>query len=204
LPLATITAWEGLVDRAQISEGCTVLVHGAGGVGRIAIQIARAFGARVWATGRAAHAETIARLGATSIDFEAEAVNDYVARHAAKGFDVVYDTIGGSSLDVSFAAVRRFGHVVSAMGWGTHALAPLSFKAATYSGVYTLIPLQTGEGRAHHGEILEQARQLVEAGLLLPGVDPRCFTFADIEAAYAAVAEGKAAGKVVVSPPPHR
>jgi NADPH2:quinone reductase len=202
LPLVTITAWEGLVDRARIIEGQAVLVQGgAGGVGHVAIQIARAHGAEVWATGRAGQAETIARLGATPINFEAETVDDYVARHAGGGFDVVYDTVGGGSLDASFGAVRRFGHVVSAMGWGAHALAPLSFKAASYSGVYTLIPLLTGEGRAHHGEILDLASRLAEAGRLLPILDPRRFTFADIEAAHAAVADGKAAGKIVVSQP---
>jgi NADPH:quinone reductase-like Zn-dependent oxidoreductase len=202
LPLVTITAWEGLVDRARIIEGQAVLVQGgAGGVGHVAIQIARAHGAEVWATGRAGQAETIARLGATPINFEAETVDDYVARHAGGGFDVVYDTVGGASLDASFGAVRRFGHVVSAMGWGAHALAPLSFKAASYSGVYTLIPLLTGEGRAHHGEILDLASRLAEAGRLLPILDPRRFTFADIEAAHAAVADGKTAGKIVVSQP---
>jgi hypothetical protein len=57
----------------------------------------------------------------------------------------------GVTLDASFQAVRRFGHVVSCLGWGTHALGPLSFRAATYSGVFTLLPLLTGarwaEGR---------------------------------------------------------
>lgn len=47
-----------------------------------------------------------------------------------------------------------YTHVVSCLGWGSHALAPLSFKAASYSGVFTLLPLLTGEGRAHHGEIM--------------------------------------------------
>ena len=74
-----------------------------------------------------------------------------VARYTdGRGFDVIYDTVGGATLDASFNAVRRFGHVVSALGWGTHALAPLSFRAATYSGVFTLLPLLTREGRAHH------------------------------------------------------
>ena len=64
--------------------------------------------------------------------------------------------------------MRRFGHVVSALGWGTHALAPLSFRAATYSGVFTLLPLLSGEGRAHHGEIMAEATRLIEAGKLVP------------------------------------
>ena len=53
----------------------------------------------------------------------------------------MYDTLGGVILDASFLAVKRYtGHVVSCLGWGTHALAPLSFRAATYSGVFTLLP----------------------------------------------------------------
>jgi NADPH:quinone reductase len=201
LPLIAITAWEGLMDRAQVAAGQTVLVQGgAGGVGHVAIQIARAAGATVFATGRATQAETIARLGATPIDFESHTVEDYVARHTAgRGFDVVYDTVGGAGLDASFAAVGRFGHVVSALGWGTHALAPLSFKAASYSGVFTLIPLLTGEGRPHHGEILEQVGRFAEQGQIRPILDPRRFAFADIEAAHAAVADRTAAGKVVIT-----
>lgn len=101
----------------------------------------------------------------------------YVAKHSAgKGFDVVYDTVGGAGLDTAFKAVGRFGHVVSCLGWGTHALAPLSFKSATYSGVFTLIPLLTGEGREHHGDIMREATNLVEAGTVSPRVDPRRFT----------------------------
>ncbi len=72
LPLVFITAWEGLVDRAHVSAGQTVLVQGgAGGVGVMAIQIARAFNAIVFATASAAHANVIERLGATPIDYAA-------------------------------------------------------------------------------------------------------------------------------------
>lgn len=200
LPLITITAWEGLVDRAGVAAGQRVLVQGgAGGVGHIAVQLALANGAEVFATGRAAHGETIARLGATPIDFEALEVDDYVARYTGgEGFDLVYDSVGGASLDASFAAVRRFGHVVSAFGWGTHALAPLSFKGATYSGVFTLHPLLTGEGRAHHGEILRAAATLVEEGKLMPILDPRRFTLETVADAHALVANGTARGKVVI------
>jgi len=57
-----------------------------------------------------------------------------VSLQATNCFDIVYDTVGGATLDASLSAVRRFGHVVSALGRGTHALAPLSFRAGTYSG----------------------------------------------------------------------
>lgn len=201
LPLVTIAAWEGLVDRARARSGQTLLVQGgAGGVGHVAVQIGRALGAKVFATGSAASADFIRSLGATSIDYESEPVEDYVARHTAgEGFDLVYDTGGGAILDASFRAVKRFGHVVSALGWGTHALAPLSFKGGTYSGVFTLAPLLSGVGRARHGEILAAAAALVEAGKLLPRVDPRAFSLETVADAHAAVAGGTGAGKIVVS-----
>ena len=200
LPLAFITAWEGLVDRVQVHSGQQVLVQGgAGGVGQIALQLARAFGATVFATASASNRAFLEQRGATAIDYRAESVADYVARcTAGRGFDVVFDTVGGSTLDASFAAVARFGHVSSSLGWGTHALAPLSFRGASYSGVFTLLPLISGEGRAHHGEIMREATRLVEAGQLLAHVDPRRFTLQTVNDAYQAVADGAAVGKLVV------
>lgn len=202
LPLNIITAWEGLADRAKVQAGQTVLVQGgAGGVGHLVLQLAIAFGAIPFATGSAANADVIAALGVTPIDYRAETPAEYVARLTdGRGFDLVYDTAGGVSLDASFAAVARFGHVVTALGWGIHALAPLSFKGASYSGVFTLLPLLTGEGRAHHGEILAKAAALADAGKLKPRLDARAFTWTEIEEAHAAVAGGTARGKIVVTP----
>ncbi|MFC3675760.1 zinc-dependent alcohol dehydrogenase family protein [Ferrovibrio xuzhouensis] len=198
LPLVFITAWEGLVDRAHVQAGQRVLVlGGSGGVGHMAVQIARSFGAEVFATASAAHAEYIASLGATPIDYRTETINQVVARHTAGlGFDIVYDT--GGMLDDAFAAVSRFGHVVSSLGWGSHKLAPLSFRAASYSGVFTLLPLLTGIGRAHHGDILREATRMAEAGLLVPRLAPQHYRLGDIEAAYQAIADRTAQGKVVI------
>ena len=200
LPLIFITAWEGLVDRAKVQAGQKVLVHGgAGGVGHVAVQLARARGAEVFATGSAKSTAFIAQIGATPIDYNVMTVDDYVARYTGgRGFDVIYDTVGGTTLDASFNAVRRFGHVVSALGWGTHALAPLSFRAGTYSGVFTLLPLLTNEGRAHHGEILREATGLVEAGKLRPRLDPRRFGLGSASAAHAAIEDRSAEGKIVI------
>lgn len=200
LPLVFITAWEGLVDRAGVRADQTVLVHGgAGGIGHIAIQLARSLGATVYATGSASQRERIEGFGATFIDYSSESVPDYVARHTGgAGFEVVFDTIGGATLDASFTAVARFGHVVSALGWGTHALAPLSFRAATYSGIFTLLPLLTNEGRPHHGEIMRHASRLVEEGQVRPQLDPRHFTLDSVGDAYRAIAERTTHGKLVV------
>ena len=200
LPLIIITAWEGLIDRAGVHAGQRVLIHGgAGGVGHVAVQLARARGAQVFATGSAANIAYITELGATPIDYGTTTVEQYVARHTdGNGFDLIYDTVGGATLDASFNAVRRFGHVVSALGWGTHALAPLSFRAASYSGVFTLLPLLTGEGRAHHGDILRETASLVEAGKLRPRLDPRRFSLSNVDAAHEALADRSARGKIVV------
>jgi NADPH:quinone reductase len=198
LPLIFITAWEGLVDRARVKAGQKVLVQGAGGVGHIVVQLARAFGATAFAVDSAAKHGFLTELGATPIDRAIDG-EQYVAKFTdGRGFDIVYDTIGGETLDASFRAVRRFGHVVSALGWGTHALAPLSFRAASYSGVFTLLPLLTGEGREHHGEILGEAAKLVDAGKIWPRIDPRRFTLQTVDEAYRAIEGGGTSGKIVV------
>jgi len=198
LPLTFITAWEGLVDRAAVRAGQTVLVLGAGGVGSIVIQIARAMGAEVFAVDSEDKARVIESLGARAID-RTEPVETYVARHAnGHGFEVVYDTVGGAALDAAFQAVGRFRHVVSCLGWGTHALAPLSLRAATYSGVFTLLPMLTGEGRAHHGEILAEATRLAVSGKVAPRVDPHRFGLGDIADAYEALRTKTAKGKIVI------
>ncbi|MGV8921185.1 MAG: zinc-dependent alcohol dehydrogenase family protein [Pseudomonas sp.] len=201
LPLVLITAWEGLVDRADVKAGQTVLVQGgAGGVGHVAVQIAKALGAKVFATGSAASLALIESLGATAIDYRATSVEGYVAEHTGgEGFDVVYDTVGGATLDASFTAARfNGGHVVSCLGWGTHSLAPLSFRAATYSGVFTLLPLLSGKGRARHGEILRAAAQLIEAGAVKPVMDKHHFTLETAQAAHDLLASGAAQGRLVV------
>jgi NADPH2:quinone reductase len=123
LPLITITAWEGLVDRARVHANQTVLIHaGAGGVGHIAVQIARAYGARVFATVSPDKKNIVEDFGAIPIDYRSYSVEEYVAASTeGKGFDIVYDTVGGTTLDSSFVAVKRYtGHVVSCLGWGSH------------------------------------------------------------------------------------
>ncbi len=123
----------------------------------------------------------------------------FVARlTGGRGFDLAFDTVGGAVLDDAFAAVRRFGHVASALGWGTHALAPLSFRAGSYSGVFTLLPLLTGEGRAHHGEILAEATRMAEAGQLMPSLDPHRFTLETVDEAHRAIMDGTARGKLAI------
>jgi NADPH:quinone reductase-like Zn-dependent oxidoreductase len=108
LPLITITAWEGVVDRAKVRGGQKVLIHaGAGGVGHIAVQLAKAFGAHVFATVSVDKQRVAEQFGATPIDYRTLSAEQYVAIHTAgEGFDIVYDTVGGATIDASFVAVK--------------------------------------------------------------------------------------------------
>ncbi|WP_166585751.1 zinc-dependent alcohol dehydrogenase family protein [Mucilaginibacter agri] len=199
IPLVFITAWEGLVDRANIGPGKKVLIHGgAGGVGHIAVQIAKALGAEVYTTVDPSKVDLITGYGAIPIDYKNLSVEEYVDKYThGEGFDVVLDTVGGEVLDASFKAAKQYvGHVISILGWGSHSLAPLSFRGATYSGVFTLYPLISGKGRAHHAEILQEATKLIDNGQLTPNVAPGTFTLNTVEEAYAHMNGAK--GKVVI------
>ena len=200
MPLGIITAWEGLVDRAKVHEGQSVLVHGGtGGVGHMAVQLAIAFGATVHATVSSGKAAIISGYGAMPIDYQTQSPEQYLRLSpGGHGWEIVFDTVGGATLDASFKVVRKYtGHALSALGWGTHSLAPLSFRGATYSGVFTLLPLLTGEGRSHDGEILGRAAELAERGKLMPLLNSERFTTMDINAAHQAVARGSL-GKIAV------
>jgi NADPH:quinone reductase-like Zn-dependent oxidoreductase len=109
LPISGLTAWQGLFDHGRLTTGQTVLIHGAaGGVGSIAVQLAREVGARVIGTGRASSRDTALALGVdTFIDLQTEKLED------AGEVDVVLDVIGGDILDRSAALVRVGGTLVT-------------------------------------------------------------------------------------------
>lgn len=197
LPLAAITAWEGLVDLAAVQAGERVLVIGAaGGVGHVTAQLARARGARVFGVASARDADYLESIGVRYVA-RADAADAWVREHTdGQGFEVVYDSVG--ALAAAFEAVRPFGRVTSALGWGSVSLAPLSFRSARYAGVFTLRPLLSGAGREAHGRILAEAATLVEAGALVPRLDARRFTIDQADVAHALVKTGQANGKVVL------
>ncbi len=109
LPISGLTAWQGLADHARLTTGQTVLIHGAaGGVGSIAVRLAREVGARVIGTGRAADRATALGLGVDAfLDLQADKLED------AGEVDVVFDVIGGEILDRSAALVRVGGTLVT-------------------------------------------------------------------------------------------
>jgi NADPH:quinone reductase-like Zn-dependent oxidoreductase len=109
LPISGLTAWQGLFDHGRLTAGQTVLIHGAaGGVGSIAVQLAREAGARVIGTGRASGRDRALELGVdTFIDLQTEKLED------AGDVDLVLDVIGGDILDRSAALVRAGGTLVT-------------------------------------------------------------------------------------------
>jgi NADPH:quinone reductase-like Zn-dependent oxidoreductase len=166
----------------------------------VAVQLALARGAVVFATGTGDSLRVIRDLGAGPVDYRATPVAEYTARATGdEGFDVIFDTVGGAALDDAFTAVRTYtGHVVSILGWGTHSLAPLSFRGASYSGVFTLLPLLTGNGRARHGDILRAVAALADDGKITPVLDGGSYDLDNVADAHRAVETGTARGKVVV------
>ncbi|MGX5221335.1 zinc-dependent alcohol dehydrogenase family protein [Pseudomonas segetis] len=178
LTLVGGTAWEALVVRAALRVGESILVHGgAGGVGHVAIQVAKAMGAKVFTTVREANFEFARSLGAdVVIDYEKENYVDAILRETdGHGVDVVFDTIGGNTLSRSPDALAQLGRVVSIVdiaqpqnlvqAWG---------KNASYHFVFT---------RQNRGK-LDELSALVERGQLRPHVGA-VYSLADIGLAHA-------------------
>jgi len=199
VPLVFLTAWEGIKDRAAVHKGQKILViGGAGGVGHMVVQIAVEEGAEVFATASSAKHPMIQKYGAQPIDRNTPMEKIIALYTENKGFDIIYDTVGGASLDDAFKGICNYGHVLSCSGWGTHDLKKLSLHGGTYSGIFVLLPLLTGKGQAHHGAILNQATKWIEAGKITPLVDPRKFTLATAQAAHEAIEKSSAIGKIVI------
>lgn len=203
LPVAGVTAWEALHERAQVRPGMRVLVHaGTGGVGNVALQLAKAAGATVHATVSSLEKAAIARrLGADAvINYRQQGVEDYVRQHTlGDGYDVVLDTVGGDNLEHSFAAARPGGTVVCIAARGVHDLSLMHAKALNLQVVFSLQPLLAGKGEEKIGQRLQQVAMAVEKGCLMPLMDEHPFGFRETGVAHAWLESGRATGKVVLS-----
>jgi NADPH2:quinone reductase len=200
IPLVGITAWNALVDRANVRKGQRVLVHGAaGGVGHIGLQLAKALAAEVHTTASTdAKIKFGKEIGAdVLINYKKEKVEDYISTHTnGEGYDVVFDTAGGECLDNSFIAAKIGGSVVSIAARAKHDLSPVHIKSLTLHVVFMLLPLLRGMGRAHHGNILRKLGELIEDGLIQPKLHNRKFNFEEVEDAHRCFEEDEIMGKI--------
>ncbi len=203
-PLVLITAWEALHDRAAIKDGDTVMIHaGAGGVGHVAIQLAKLAGARVCTTAgdpqKAAFAES---LGADlTIEYKQEdfalAILDWTDE---RGVDMVLDTVGGETFEHSFTALRVYGDLVTLL----QPAADTNWTVARQRNLRVsfelmLTPTYLGmiEAQRHQGEILRRGAELFDARKLQIKV-AKTFPLAQAAQSHAYLEQSRPIGKVVL------
>jgi NADPH2:quinone reductase len=208
LPLVLITAWEALLDRACLGEGNTVVIHAAaGGVGHVAVQLAKQSGATVLGTvGTPEKAAWVTRLGADrvlvykDVDF-VQAVLDWTH---GEGADVVLDTVGGDTFCRSIACTKVYGRIVSLLQNECSAeqnkLARLRNLALVSELMLTPSVLGMHEARIHQRRILEEGARLFEAEKLSIKVS-HVLPLEEATKAHAMIEEGHTTGKIVLSIP---
>ncbi|MGO1539931.1 MAG: NADP-dependent oxidoreductase [Leucobacter sp.] len=207
LPVAGLTAWQGLVEMGQLRAGQRVLIHGgSGGVGSVAIQLAKHLGATVAATVSSANVEFARALGADIvIDYRAEDFTKTLSE-----VDLVLDTQGGETLKRSLGTLRPGGTVIGITGppdpafatrVGVNPVANLAIRALSSAtrrharklGVnYRFLFIEPS------GDNLSKIAELVDSGAIKPTVD-RVFPFAQTSQALESLLEHSARGKVLVS-----
>ncbi|MFH8573917.1 NADP-dependent oxidoreductase [Streptomyces sp. NPDC017993] len=208
LPLVALTSWQALVEKAQVQPGQKVLIHaGSGGVGTIALQLARQLGAHVATTASAANADLLKELGAdVVVDYRTQDFEEVL-----DGYDVVLDTLGGETLEKSLRVLKSGGRVISIAGppdanfarelganlvlrQAMNALSLKTRRHAKRQGVtYSFLFMKAS------GDQLRELTRLIDAGEIRPVVD-RAFPFDQTREAMEYAEKGRAkAGKVVVA-----
>jgi NADPH:quinone reductase-like Zn-dependent oxidoreductase len=206
IPLVGLTAWQTLVDRANVKPGQRVLIHaGSGGVGTFAIQLAKHLGAIVATTTSTANLELVTRLGAdVAIDYRNEAFETVL-----QDYDVAVNSLSGDVLQKSLRVLRPGGRLISISGPPDPAFANEMRSSWALTQVMRLLSYRIRrQARRHHvsysflfmkanGDQLREIAALIDAGSIRPVVD-RVFPFEATREALAYVETGRAKGKVVV------
>lgn len=201
LPLVAITAYEGL-KRANISAGKKVLVHGGtGSVGHVALQLAKHFGADVYATGGGEkQLALIEQLGATAINYKTESVDDYVAKHSdGNGFNIIFDTVGENNLLKSMQAAKLNGEIATTTSMIELDLTLAHIKGLSLHVVFMLLPMLHNVGREEHGNILREVAKIVEMGDLKPMLTEKSFSLEEAAQAHDYAESGEGQGKVIIT-----
>lgn len=203
-PLVVITAWEALHDRVRLKSGQSVLIHaGAGGVGHIAVQIARLAGARVAATvSSAAKASFVSALGAERpiLYREEDFIMAALAWTGGQGVDVAMDNVGGALFQQTFPAVRHYGDLVTLLKPGRDVDWTVARERNLRVSLEIMLSPQLFgliEAQAHQTWILEQAAALFEAGRLKIHVSKE-LPLTEAAAAHRLIETGSTTGKIVL------
>lgn len=188
VPLVTLTAWQSLFESADLKTQETVLIHaGAGGVGSMAIQLAKLAGAYVITTTSAANADYVKELGADLIiDYTKESFSNVLLAECPHGVDVLFDTVGGETLLKSYGVVKKKGHLVTIAGVLDQALASKQEIKAEFVFVRP------------NGKQLNEIAALLKQKKLVP---PRLqeIPFKEIAQGLRKSREGHTQGKIVVN-----
>lgn len=207
LPLVGLTAWQVLVDMAALQPGQKVLIHaGSGGVGTIAIQLAKHLGTQVAATTSTANLDLVRSLGAdVVVDYRKQSFETILS-----GYDVVLCSLDGDTLAKSLQVLKPGGKLISisgpptaefaraqGMGWGLHQILRLLSlgirrKAARHGASYDFLFMRAD------GAQLAQLTALIESGAIRPLID-RNYPFDQTNEALTYLETGRAKGKVVIS-----
>jgi NADPH:quinone reductase-like Zn-dependent oxidoreductase len=207
IPLVGLTAWQALIERANLKEGQKVLIHaGSGGVGTFAIQLAKHVGATVATTTSTANVDLVRSLGAdVVIDYKKDDFADVL-----RDYDVVVNSLDKVTLEKSLRVLKPGGQLISISGPPDAAFARsigASLVLRTIMGVLSYgIRAKAKRHRAQYsflfmranGDQLTKITSLIDGGTIRPVVD-RVFPFASTKEAMAYVETGRAKGKVVVS-----
>lgn len=205
IPLVWLTAWESLVDRAQLRKQQTVLIHaGVGGVGYVAIQLAKHLGAKVVTTVSGSDKAALAKtLGADyCIDYkQVDFVQATLEWTHGAGVDVVLDTVGGETFCRSFAAAKVYGKVVTLLedlcSGDAIKLAKLRNLTIGYELMLTPMHLGMHESRIAQRKMLEEATRLIDAGQLQIKVS-QVLPLAQVADAHRLIEAGHTIGKIVL------
>src|SRR5437762_7427222 len=206
IPLVGLTAWQALIERANLQRGQRVLIHaGSGGVGTFAIQLAKHVGATVATTTSTANIDLVRRLGADIvIDYKKEDFADVL-----RDYDVVLNSLDGETLKKSLRVLKPGGNLISISGPPDPEFARQLGLSRILELVMRLLSFRIRRQARRHqvnysflfmiasGEQLRQIGSLIETGAIRPVLD-RVFPFESTKEAMAYVENGRAKGKVVV------
>ncbi len=202
-PLVLITAWEALYDRARLSAGQKVLIHaGAGGVGHVAIQLAKLRGAEVCTTvGSNDKARLALQFGAdeTILYKQTDFVENTLKWTGGQGADIVFDTVGGKTFFDSCQAVKIYGDLVTILepdsSVGNLKIARNRNLRISLELMLTPMLQELTQALQHQADILKQCAQFFDEGKLRIHLD-RTYPLSEVAAAHQALEMGSTTGKI--------